>query len=954
VKYSVKSITVAALFAITLAFLTGCKKNLPEPPLNTADITAPADENADSAAHTFGLELYVAPNGSDTAGGTETAPLATLAAARDKIREISLKDGIPGGGIIVYIRGGSYAVTETTYFTLEDSGTADKPIVYAAYPGETPVFAGGIYLAGSGFAPVSDAEMRLRLSPEARENIVEIDLFANGFTFDDLDYSKPFWEAGQLREYFPEDSDSYDSYDNAWLTRRMQVFVGDDALDLARYPNKVPGIFAENPYNSYLRIPEVTESGFDPETEQLTGENSKFLTRERRIKNWASYEDIIITGMPGWEFFADKVLAKSIDPNTMTIELSGAAMSGVTKGSRYAFENVFEELDAPGEYFISREGVLYLYPSKQLKDTAVKVSRFDSNFIIDVNDASYISFSGLTFELTKGSVMFIRGGSNVTVDSCVFKNIGTNGIRLGEYASATRDLASEYGQDGGYNEETLTEAARNGYNHRILNSEFLNIGFNAAKIASGSALSRDSGGALFEGNTVIHSGLLGSTYNSGINIEGCGITVKNNLFAFCLGQAIQGNVVDTRIIYNEFVDSPCDMGEDTGTIYLNYVGLNDGVEVRYNYFHDVTGIDHPGIGFDFARRGGGVYYDNETPFKDFSYNVLYNVPSAPQPVDPTGPWTNIGNIYIDVPETLDYPPESLRDSTGTDWSSPQWVLENVLSVNRFYKNWFWSEKYPELTEYYAHMEKKSDINELMVSVYDNIIVNIDAPRSGRSLWAPGDWNGYWDGRSFPALADAPLDEKYGKIENNLLFDKDPGFADYFGKDFQLSEDTAKKLGVPWIDMSKIGVPDAADFTRLSDAYSGADTLSGVKFDAHFVTAFPNTDTEKHETGYFKQVSLWREVAPGQWEWVNESGLNSESSAGIFVRPGANYAVFFHGDSNHPPQFAGVVTGVYDGVSVIGAQKNILAEAFTVPPEGVTKFRVTSSCWIDFELTEYES
>jgi hypothetical protein len=914
---------------------------------NATELTASNAEKTGSATHKFGMALYVAPNGNDAAVGTKSAPLATLAAARDKIRALKSKDGIPQGGIAVYFRGGSYDVTETTFFTREDSGRLDAPIVYMAYPGEAPLFTGGKYLAGSAFAPVSDAAMRSRLSGKACERVVEIDLFANGFAFDDLDYSKSFWKRGQLREFVDEDT-----YDNGFLTRRMQVFVDDDALDLAHYPNKVPGIFAENPYNSYLRIPEVIASGFDPVTGQLTGENSKFTTREERIKNWASYEDIIITGMTGWEFFSDKVLAKTIDPETMMIELSGAAISGVTKGSRYAFENVFEELDAPGEYFISREGILYLYPTKSLDSATVKISKLDENFMIDAEELSHVTFSGLSFELTKGSVMYIRGGNDVTVDNCVFKNNGTNGIRLGEYAISTRDLAEEYGQDGGYSEETLTEAGCNGYNHRILNSTFLNIGFSAAKIASGSALSREGGGAIFEGNTVIHSGLLGSTYNSGINIEGCGITVKNNLFVFCLGQAVQGNVVDTKIIYNEFVDSPCDMGEDTGTIYLNYIGLNDGVQVRYNYFHDVTGIDHPGVGFDFARRGGGAYYDTEMPFKDFSYNILYNVPSAPQPVNPTGPWTNIGNIYIDVPQVFEYPPESLRDAEGADWSSPQWALENVEVLDRFYKNRFWSEKYPELAEYFDHMEKKFDINELMVEVYDNIIVNINVPRSGRSYWFTGDWKNDWAGRAFPPLANAPLDEKYGKIENNLLFDKDPGFADYAGKDFQLSKDTAKKLGVEWLDMSRIGIPGAADFTRLSDAYAGADKLSGVKFSAHFITAFPNTDTEKDETGYYKQVSLWREVVPGQWEWVNESGLNSESSAGVFVRPGANYAVFFHGDSTHPPQFAGIVSEVYDGVRVVGTQRNLFAEAFTPPPEGVTKFRVTSSCWIDFDLSEY--
>jgi hypothetical protein len=535
--------------------------------------------------------------------------------------------------------------------------------------------------------------------------------------------------------------------------------------------------------------------------------------------------------------------------------------------------------------------------------------------------------------------------------------MGITGVRLGESAAATRDLAEEYGLNQPFDEETLTEAARNGFNHKITGSTFLNTGFSAAKIAAGSALSRESGNARFEGNVVRYSGLLGSAYNSGICVDGDGITIKNNLFAFCLGQAIQGNVVDTKIIYNEFVDSPCDMEEDTGTIYLNYIGLNDGVEVRYNYFHDVTGIDHPGIGFDFARRGGGAYYDTEMPFEDFSYNVLYNVPYAPNPITPTGPFTAINNIVIDVPAVFDYPPEALRDNVGAaEWSSPQWMLTGVETIARYYNSQFWREKYPELAEYYAHIEKKSDINALMAEVRDNIVVNVNAPRSGRSNWIEGDWDREYPDRAYPALSDAPLDEKYGKIENNLFFDTDPGFADFDGKDFQLSKETAKALATQWIDMSKIGVPGAPRLTRLSDAYDAADALKGVKFDAHFETYFPGTDPEEHETGYFKQVSLWREVADGQWEWVNESGLNSESSAGIFVRPGTNYAVYFHGDSKHFPQFAGVVLDEEEGnggVEVIGEQVNIAAEPFTPPPGGVTKFKVSASCWIRFALTEYE-
>jgi hypothetical protein len=304
---------------------------------------------------------------------------------------------------------------------------------------------------------------------------------------------------------------------------------------------------------------------------------------------------------------------------------------------------------------------------------------------------------------------------------------------------------------------------------------------------------------------------------------------------------------------------------------------------------------------------------------------------------------------------FDYPPESLRDrADDTELSSGQWVLDHIEATNRYYENRFWSEKYPELTAYFDHMETKTDLDELMVDVYDNIVVNINAPRSGRSLWLPGDWAQADIGSDYPALNNAPVDEKYGRIENNLFFDADPGFADFDGKDFQLSKKTAKGLGVDWIDMSRIGVPNAPPLTRLSDAYAGTDPLKGVKYDAHFMMGFPESDPEEHETGYFKQVSLWREIADGQWEWVNESALDTERAAGIFVRPGANYAVYFHGDSQHPPQFVGVVRDFDDddgSIEAIGAQVNIPAEPFTPPPSGITKFKVNSSGWVNFELSE---
>ena len=42
--------------------------------------------------------IYVAPNGDGTGNGSEAAPLATIAAARKRIRDLKASDKLPKGG----------------------------------------------------------------------------------------------------------------------------------------------------------------------------------------------------------------------------------------------------------------------------------------------------------------------------------------------------------------------------------------------------------------------------------------------------------------------------------------------------------------------------------------------------------------------------------------------------------------------------------------------------------------------------------------------------------------------------------------------------------------------------------------------------------------------------------------------------------------------------------------
>ena len=78
-------------------------------------------------------ELFVAPDGSDSAQGTIDAPFATLERAQEA--------AAPGD--TVWIRGGVYSFSGTSKavgVAFTKSGTKDKPIRYFAYQDEVPIF----------------------------------------------------------------------------------------------------------------------------------------------------------------------------------------------------------------------------------------------------------------------------------------------------------------------------------------------------------------------------------------------------------------------------------------------------------------------------------------------------------------------------------------------------------------------------------------------------------------------------------------------------------------------------------------------------------------------------------------------------------------------------------------------------------------------------------------------
>ncbi len=164
----------------------------------------------------FATDFYVSPAGNDANAGGESQPFATLEAARDAVRTRSTAGELGDGGVTIWLRGGDYVRNSALELTAADSGTAQTPIVWRSYPGETARLLGGRLLTG--FQPVSDAEVLARLNEKARDHVRVVDLQAMGIS-----------AFGDLRSR---------GFSRPTVPSHCELFFGGVPMTLARWPNE--------------------------------------------------------------------------------------------------------------------------------------------------------------------------------------------------------------------------------------------------------------------------------------------------------------------------------------------------------------------------------------------------------------------------------------------------------------------------------------------------------------------------------------------------------------------------------------------------------------------------------------------------------------------------------------------------------------------------------------------
>jgi hypothetical protein len=604
-------------------------------------------------------DFYVATNGNDSNLGTSDQPFATLERGRDAIRSLKQTGPLPTGGTHVWLRGGRYM--RQSPFTLSvywspvagnDSGTPTSPVVYQAYPGETPYIIGGINVTG--FQSVTDPTILARLTSSAQTNLLVANLSSQGIT-----NILPLARYGTSQWW-------------NW-TGQAELFFNDHPMQLARWPN-----------TNWLTIASSLAPGVTYFSFSGTNQN-----------RWADVSDIWAAGYFGndWAFYCDKVAGIT---NNVAYMTNICAQYGYKAGQRFFFLNILEELDSPGEYYIDRiRNLLYFWPASNITNGAPFISVAPNLVVLDA--VSNIVLSGISFEGSLGGqggmVEISRGQSNL-VTGCTFEGGCCDAVDImyGLGSGVSYCKLSDVGEQGIYmfrcgNRLTLTPGGNFATCNTIYN-------FSRLCRASNPAINVDSIGNAGVGNYIAHN-LVYNAPHTGMQVVGNDNVVEYNeihhvctetsdagaLYMGHVDWTMRGNIVRYNYFHdiNLFVGSANPAG--VKGVYLD--DYMSGVTIFGNVFCAVDQGVYIGGGRDNIVANN-MFVDNDiyaiqVDQRGFSWDQsrISNTNSAL--------WSSLKAMpYQTPPWSSEYP---ALVSIATN--NPAAALGNIIQNNLSYSNTAW-------------------------------------------------------------------------------------------------------------------------------------------------------------------------------------------------------------------------------------------------------------------------
>lgn len=352
-------------------------------------------------------DIFVAPNGSDSAPGTAQQPVATLAKAVDQARIVHAKR--------IIVRTGAYYLNSSIELDSRDNG-----LTIEAAPNSHPWIIGGKLIPENAIQSCHDATILNRIiDKDARQSVREIDLRQIGIQGLDPVHPRGFPHAPDAA---PE-----------------ELFFGSQAGILARWPN-----------TGFAKIQSVIEPG-NGENDQDKPKRKPVFNPGERSKLWANAADVWMYGYWNFDWADESIAVDKIDPETGAITLSKPHVYGVVKGAHFFAENLIEELDQPMEYAFDRKALkLYFIPNQNVgRPVNLYLSTLKAP-IIDIKNATKIRVQGLEFGMSRGDGVHIQNCSETTLTGCNFFSLGARAAVIdGGHDSGLQSCNIAHSGEGG-------------------------------------------------------------------------------------------------------------------------------------------------------------------------------------------------------------------------------------------------------------------------------------------------------------------------------------------------------------------------------------------------------------------------------------------------------------------------------------------------------------------------
>ena len=388
------------------------------------------------------------------------------------------------------------------------------------------------------------------------------------------------------------------------------LFSAERALTRPRYPE-----------NGYLTVKSVSQDDIiNPEVTENVHHGFTAMTADpQQTPVFRNASDVLIRILHYWK--DEMVTIRAYDARTGRLEFSRPTSMEVRENDRFFFENVFEALNEPGEWYLDKaEGTLWYIPFEGESAETLTLWGSDTETMLRAENVSGLTFENIVFrgngfniprnnaerDLSSQAAydatpcLSFENAENITVKNCDFRDIAACAVYFG---SGVRDAAVDSccfehigaqavfirGKNVPVDDPQVTKDIRiannhvSGYGREFFNAVgILVIHANSVEVA----------------NNEIHDG-----YYTAIS---CGWSWGYNY------SVTYNNRICDNLIYN--------IGQgwlsDMGGIYM--LGVQTGTVLSGNVIHNVAA--DPGQG---GYGGWGVYLDEGSSNITVEKNLVY-------------------------------------------------------------------------------------------------------------------------------------------------------------------------------------------------------------------------------------------------------------------------------------------------------------------------------------------